>query len=248
MKRFLAALTAVLVCFVCAVPALGVVIRGDEIFDEPDPANAPTTQFDALPPLDTSLLPVDFAQLQSENPDIYGWISIPDTQIDFPLLQSPEGDDPDYYLDYTVDGVYGYPGSIYTENLYNTRKMTDRVTVIYGHNMSNGDAFGTLKLYHDDAYRQEHSLIYVYTPERIFTYEIVFCVTYDNRLILSWYDCNRPEGYEAFIQSLYDVGTDPMWISEDEDFSAIEHMIVLSTCNGDHSERYVIGAKMVDVQ
>ena len=39
-------------------------------------------------------------------------------------------------LDHCIDGSYGYPGCIYTENL-NRKDFTDNNTVIYGHNMKN---------------------------------------------------------------------------------------------------------------
>ena len=46
--------------------------------------------------------PIDFKQLQETNPDIYAWISIPDTNINYPIVQSAT--DNTYYLDNTIDG------------------------------------------------------------------------------------------------------------------------------------------------
>ena len=59
-------------------------------------------------------IPIDFAALQQENPDIYAWIRIPGTSVDYPILQS-DGADQSYYLNHTVDHEEGFPGSIYTE-------------------------------------------------------------------------------------------------------------------------------------
>ncbi len=61
------------------------------------------------------ICPIDFEELQEMNPDIYAWIEIPGTQINYPIVQSA-GDD-DYYLNHTIEGEEGYPGSIYTESL-----------------------------------------------------------------------------------------------------------------------------------
>ena len=58
---------------------------------------------------------IDFEALREINPDVYAWIWIPGTNIDYPILQSAVEAD-DYYLNTTIDGKKGYPGSIYTEN------------------------------------------------------------------------------------------------------------------------------------
>ena len=47
-------------------------------------------------------IPVDFTALQKRNPDVYAWITIPGTQIDYPILQSQQDDT--YYLTHTIDG------------------------------------------------------------------------------------------------------------------------------------------------
>ena len=66
---------------------------------------------------------IDFKALQEINPDVYAWISIPGTNIDYPVLQSATEAD-DYYLNTTIDGKHGYPGSIYTEK-YNSTTFAD---------------------------------------------------------------------------------------------------------------------------
>ena len=68
------------------------------------------------------------------NPDVYAWITVPGTEIEYPILQHPS--DNSYYFMHNIDGSYGYPGCIYTENL-NSKDITDNNTVIYGHNVKN---------------------------------------------------------------------------------------------------------------
>lgn len=63
----------------------------------------------------------DFGQLHEQNQDIYAWIVVPGTQVDYPLLQS--GTD-NYYLDYNLDHSKGYPGCIYT-NQCNRKDFSD---------------------------------------------------------------------------------------------------------------------------
>ena len=86
------------------------------------------------------LAPIGFYEAQEINSDAYAWIEIKDTNIHYPILQH-ESDDA-YYLNHRIDGVAGYPGSIYTERV-NAKDFSDYNTVVYGHNMKNKTMFVT---------------------------------------------------------------------------------------------------------
>ncbi len=60
---------------------------------------------------------IDFESLQTGNQDIYAWITVPGTAVDYPVVQRMETEDvyDDYYLNHTVDFVEGYPGAIYSQ-------------------------------------------------------------------------------------------------------------------------------------
>lgn len=70
---------------------------------------------------------LDWDSLHEENQDIYAWIYVPNTTVDYPILQHPT--DNSYYLNYNIDGTKGYPGCIYTED-YNSKDFSDINTVI----------------------------------------------------------------------------------------------------------------------
>ena len=114
--------------------------------------------------------PIDFDKLKETNQDIYAWIEIPDTQINYPVVQG--GDDDAYYLNHTIDGTEGYPGSIYTERI-NAKDFSDFNTVIYGHNMKDGSMFMGLHNFEDPQYMKEHPNVKIYTPEKELTYRIL---------------------------------------------------------------------------
>lgn len=84
----------------------------------------------------------DFApsllEMQAVNPDIVGWIYIPGTRIDYPLLQ---GSDNSYYLKHNPSGKYSIAGSVFIDK----RGSDCDNIVIYGHNMS--EASGVI--FHD---------------------------------------------------------------------------------------------------
>ena len=102
--------------------------------------------------------PKNFAKLQKQNPDIHAWISIPGTNIDYPILQSGDDTPEDFYLNHGTNKKYLYAGSIYTQRR-NSTDFSDPNTVIYGHNMKNGSMFGTLKKYRDVNYFNKNSVI-----------------------------------------------------------------------------------------
>lgn len=213
----------------------------EEVIPEPETDD----DISAEPEQDVPEIPVDFQKLQEQNPDIYAWIRIDDTQVDYPIAHSQE--DEDYYLDHTIEGAEGLPGSIYTQYSYNQDFETDKVTVIYGHNMRDDSMFGGLSDYLDEGFRDSHSEIQIYTPEHIYTYKVVCSVTYDDRHILAAYSgCTDALDYEKFLESLQTERKLPSWIEEPLGVTTEDRMIVLSTCNGNSSQRFLIGAVLTD--
>lgn len=205
------------------------------------PAASPTpTEITETPvPIE---IPIDFTSLQQQNPDIYGWIQIPDTVIDYPILQS--GTDDSYYLDHTVEGVQGYPGSIYTESL-NSKDFSDKNTVIYGHNMKDGSMFGGLRKYVDGDYMKDHSEIIVYTPEHKLTYQVFAAVTYDDKHILNTYDFSDPVQYQAYLDSIDNVRNMASYRDPDTTVTPENRIITLSTCNSNDTQRFLVEAVLI---
>lgn len=188
-------------------------------------------------------IPVNFQELQAMNPDIYAWIEIPGTEVNYPIVQS--ANDREYYLDHTIEGAEGLPGSIYTENL-NTTTFQDKNTVVYGHNMRDKSMFGGLKYYADSTYMEEHKQIYIYTPEHIYTYEVFGAVTYDDRHLLLSYDFNNTEDYQAFLDSLSQMRNMNTYINKARSVTTEDRILTLSTCTGNEQQRFLVEAVLID--
>lgn len=103
----------------------------------------------------------DFAALAAMNPDIIGWLWIPGTDIDYPVLQGPDND---YYLNRTADQKISVIGSVFMES-GNRSGFQDDVTVLYGHHIKNGRMFSSLSGYKSQSYYESHRLLYLYTPD-----------------------------------------------------------------------------------
>lgn len=188
--------------------------------------------------------PIDFDKLKETNQDIYAWIEIPDTQINYPVVQS--GDDDAYYLNHTIDGTEGYPGSIYTERI-NAKDFSDFNTVIYGHNMKDGSMFMGLHNFEDPQYMKEHPNVKIYTPEKELTYRIFAAVVYDDVHILEAYDFSSQEYRRLFLESVYNSRDMRNCIDESVAVDADSKILTLSTCiGGENNKRYIVEAVLVD--
>lgn len=214
----------------------------------PSPTTAPAIAASPKPDIpDDELLrrTVDFAALQTEiNADIYAWISIPDTQIDYPVVQHPSDDT--YYLNYNLDGTKGYPGCIYTER-ENAKDFTDYNTVIYGHNMKNGTMFHDLHLYEDESFLPEHPYVYIYTPDRVLRYQIFAAYRYDDRHLLYSFDYATEEGRNGYLSEISSIRNMSIVRDEQVSVTADDRLITLSTCVGNQSEnRYLVQAVLIN--
>lgn len=192
---------------------------------------------------------LDWDKLREMNKDIYAWIYIPGTKVNYPVLQSDEYTDTDYYLDHNLDGTQGLPGCIYTQKL-NQKNFEDRVTVIYGHDMRDGSMFRTLHDYKDRSFFDKNQYIYIYTPEYSYTYQIYAAYRSDDSLILGVHGLFQDEAeYVSFLQDVTAMEETDEWchINRETEVSAEDKTIILSTCVSDPQHRYLIQAKQVSV-
>ena len=190
--------------------------------------------------------PIDFVGLQSVNPDVYAWIRIEDTNIDYPIVQSRE--DNTYYLDHTWEKESAPSGAIFTQT-YNHRDFQDYNTVVYGHRMSDASPtmFYSLHQYLDADYMEQHSRITVYTENHILTYRVFAAVVYDDRLIPMYYNFSMDEQRQKFLDSIYASTDLRNQYAEDVQVDANDRILTLSTClEGEATHRLLVEAVLID--
>ena len=105
--------------------------------------------------------PIDFAMLKSINSDTVGWIQVPDTPIDYPIVQA---EDNDRYLHTDFEGNESVGGAIFLD-FESDPDLKGYNNILYGHHMKNGSMFKALVNYKDQEYFEDHPYFTIYTPE-----------------------------------------------------------------------------------
>lgn len=113
---------------------------------------------------------VDLSALQALYPDVRGWLTIPGTNIDYPVLQSGE-ENPEYYLKRNYQGDWDANGSLFLQ--WNCSAEDGPNRIIYGHNMNSGAMFGNLDQYEDAEFWAAHRNVFFQTEKGMEEYTVV---------------------------------------------------------------------------
>lgn len=190
--------------------------------------------------------PIDFKSLQKKNDEIYAYIKIDGTKVDYPIVQS-KSDDAFYLRHKAEDKSWSASGAIYTEAA-NSKDFNDFVTVIYGHNGYSDTFFTTLHYFEKKDFFDSHPYFYIYTPDRKLTYQIVSAFKYDNRHILNSFDFNKEESLKQWQDTIKNPSSSLQNVREelDEPLSINSKIVVLSTCiTNQKSSRYLVCGELV---
>lgn len=185
---------------------------------------------------------IDFDELTALNDDIYAWIEVPGTVINYAVVQSDTDDL--YYNNHGVDGAYFSGGSIYSQR-YNSRDFQDSMTVLYGHNRQSQTMFAQLNNFADAAYFDEHRDIYIYTPDTVYRYEIFAAYVHSSEHLMLCYDFEDQAQFEGYFAALTD---DLNANYRRELFPAYgDKVLTLSTCyRQNRMQRYLVQAVLAE--
>lgn len=176
---------------------------------------------------DPGMLP-QYAALYAMNSDMVGWLTIPNTRVDYPVMQTP--DRPNYYLDRNFETDYSARGCLYAREECDILEPSDNIT-IYGHNMLDGSMLAALHSYTDKKTWEENNLIFFDTLYEYHVYEIfaVFKTTASLGKGFTYHqmiDAESEEAFDEFVATckklaFYDTGITPVYGDK---------LICLSTC------------------
>jgi len=105
--------------------------------------------------------------LKAEYPDAVGWLTVPNTRIDYPFVQSKDNG---YYLRRNINGSYAVAGTLFLDYRC-SQEFTSQNIIIYGHHMKNGSMFGTMKSFNDKAFFETNRQGTVYLPDKTLALE-----------------------------------------------------------------------------
>ena len=185
-------------------------------------------------------------ELKKQNNDIVAWLEIPNTEINYPVLQTTDNE---YYMTHTYKKEYSSDGSIFLDKDYDWDLPSSNL-LIYGHNNRNGNMFEDLLKYEDESYYKEHPTIEFTTLDEDCEYEIISVfksrVYYKSEQnVFRYYffiNAENEEEYNYYVEeskkaSLYDIGK----IAEYG-----EQLLTLSTCEYSQEDgRFVIVARKI---
>ena len=191
-----------------------------------------------IDPYADALAAMDFTALRQVNPEVLGWIFIPDTPVSYPLMQ---GEDNAKYLDTTWRGSRSSVGSIFVEH-QNSGDLSDFNTIIYGHRTANQSMFGSLKRYAEQTYWEKHPYIYITDDGGCKTYAVFGAYEVGVRELTYRLGFNNKDDKVNFLafcmeQSVIETGIVP---------GPDDRIVTLSTCTGQgYDTRWVVQAVLI---
>jgi len=191
------------------------------------PAETTDATAETTEPTEPGMLP-GYKEIYEMNNHVVGWIKMEGTQMDYPVMQTP--DSPDFYLYRNFDKEDSARGSIYAREVCDVNEPSDNIT-IYGHNMADGSMFACLNSYVNKSAWDNNSLIFFDTLNEYHTYKIfaVFKTSANLGQGFTYHqfvDAADEEEFNEFVSTckklaFYDTGVTPVYGDK---------LICLSTC------------------
>lgn len=188
---------------------------------EPPETKNPSGEPDAEEPQQSGR---NLAELFAMNGDCIGWIYIPDTAVDYPVMHTPSV--PQKYLRKNFYGEYSQSGVPFLDGRCNTD--SDNL-IVYGHNMKNGTMFSNLRYYTDSAFCDEHRTVELETADGLKLYEVFAVLKTDNAD--EWYNFITADGKDDFDRRISEAKAQSLF-KTDIIPAYGQRLLTLSTCYG----------------
>ncbi|MBR4021086.1 MAG: sortase [Ruminococcus sp.] len=176
-------------------------------------------------------------EMQETYPDAIGWIYVPDTNINYPIMQ---GKDNDFYLTHGTDGRSLKCGCIELDFRCENR-FQNNFNILYGHNMKNGSMFANVCRFKEKSYYDSHPYGWVYTADSVYRLDF-FSVA-----VTDWHDeiYNGYREVSEWIPRLKEISR----IYENMELTEQDRLVLLSTCSYEFDNaRTVLAGKLVEME
>lgn len=183
----------------------------------------------------------DYNNLLAENPDFKAWITIEDTVINYPIVQT---DNNDYYLKHNFKKQINAGGALFiTSN--NSAPFEDKNTIIHGHHMRDGSMFASLMKFKDEDFAKEH-YIYISLKGKVLKYQVFSAFTETAN------DDSYQIGFatdEDYLDYLNKLNNKSLFNLNNEALTKDDKIVTLSTCDYDESDgRMLVCAKLISTE
>ncbi|MCR5830362.1 MAG: class B sortase [Lachnospiraceae bacterium] len=190
-----------------------------------------------------------YKELYDLNSDLAGWISIEDTRVNLPVMQTVF--DEQFYLDKNFDKEEDRAGLPFIDYRCDINDRSTNI-IIYGHNMKNGDMFHDLLLYDDKKFFEDHRYIRFDTIYEEAIYEIVavfrskvMYMTDDSFKFYNFIEADDSEDLTDYLDTIKGMSLYPIEVSE----GLSDELITLSTCEySEEDGRFVVVARRVETK
>ncbi len=189
--------------------------------------------------IESQYLSVDHEYLRGVNSEYIGWINIPDTNINYPVVQHSNNQ---YYTSVSFEGKWSGGGAIFAD-YRNSDDWSDFHTVLYGHLLKNKTMFWYISQYQKQSYWDEHQTIEIYTDGQVEVYTVfsffkttstseVYTFTFED-------DVAKLQYINMLVENSY--------YSSSVNVTVNDKILTLSTCTDATSEnRWVLHAVLTD--
>lgn len=176
-------------------------------------------------------------EMQETYPDAIGWIYVPDTNINYPIMQ---GEDNDFYLTHGTDGRSLKCGCIELDFRCENR-FQNNFNILYGHNMKNGSMFANVCRFKEKSYYDSHPYGWVYTADSVYRLDFFYVAVTD------WHDeiYNGYREVSEWIPRLKEISR----IYENMELTEQDRLVLLSTCSYEFDNaRTVLTGRLVEME
>ena len=216
----------------------------EEIADKVEQAQEDESQAPEIPLTEEESILPEYGELFLQNPDMVGWIKIEGTNINYPVMQTPN--EPNFYLKHNFEKEYSDLGTPYVQEDCDIAASDN--LVIYGHHIKGQKMFGALEEYKSQSFYEEHKSVQFDTLTQHNEYEViaVFKTVAYSLEGFRYYDFVNAENedeFNAYVEkckelALYDTGVTAEYG---------DRLITLSTCEySAQNGRLVVVAKKAD--
>ena len=185
---------------------------------------------------------IDFTKLQQKNDDTIAFIHMPNTNINYPIVQTTNNE---YYLTHAFDKTYNSAGWVYMdyENLLNFQSDN---TVLYGHGRLDKTVFGSLKNALTKKWQEnkENYIIWISTPNENMVYQIFSIYTIESEGYYIKTKFNTVQEKEQWINTMKSRNI----TKETPEVTVNDKILTLSTCLNNTGGRIVVQAKLIKIQ